>query len=765
VKFRKKWLDIPGLSQGNEKNQNSSRVWCGRTSACMIFNYYQKVAGKSDAELIVNNQTDATKPWNLVYSDGEIAADGFVLGEPLDRAVTGWQEVQLYPPSARPEASTAVTDELVNRHLEPLYRSIDNNNPALFFSGISMGALHTEGDQTTIDNAIHIVVICGYRVDDQGSIWLLITDPSPMIGEFADPQRKAYYIGKENLEVLQAGQWYSSAAVYWVRARRLFEKNERTTDPDDLLCDYVPSNPNANARPGFCVLMNADAATPDSDFGHAVAGFSLPLATRSAPGLQTIDWYFDQNEKEGSGGFFPLGANTVWHGGVHVHAERGALLVADADGTVVAARLPGDAAAAGHYGSTNFVLLRHEVKGQFLNEVQGRRTLPRLTTQVAGIRLRRTAAKRNDNVIGELAKGDELTPLDPVPIPADGFNWVRAKVAASAVPALANAEGWVAFRDDLAAGAYEVERLFDPEETLVFYSLYMHLDAVALEPGNQQLAPIRWLQTLHLTVESKSLTLRTAPNGAGTEPLLPKGTVLKVLDPAFQQAGEHAWGNVKVVESAAAAAVGRVGWVATEAAFVSPARRLDDEHLATLRRGEILRCDAKIASGDPIWRMGEYGSIAAPLVHWEVFSEKNLFPRWKTAEDMNDDFTADFKPIVDMVDQGLLGRDDVISAGELVAFYSDQAKARQLRTWACRFISEWAVDPDAAIPKMRGKFITRGLKEKYLPYLWWNAARAAGVPLPQDPRVWHYNPIAVAWAFNAPAGIDGRIDLRINEIL
>lgn len=75
-----------------------------------------------------------------------------------------------------------------------------------------------------------------------------------------------------------------------------------------------------------------------------------------------MDGYYTHTEKTIKSGYYPLGANTVWHGGVHVRAEAGALVRATAPGRIVAARLPGDEAkASGSYGSHNFILLRHTI--------------------------------------------------------------------------------------------------------------------------------------------------------------------------------------------------------------------------------------------------------------------------------------------------------------------------------------------------------------------------------------------------------------------
>lgn len=84
----------------------------------------------------------------------------------------------------------------------------------------------------------------------------------------------------------------------------------------------------------------------------------------------SLDKAYQHTEVEAGRGFFPIGHNAVWHGGVHLYAAKGSPVHAMFDGTVVAARLSGDAAAAiGDFGSLNFVVVEHEVRGSVLNQL------------------------------------------------------------------------------------------------------------------------------------------------------------------------------------------------------------------------------------------------------------------------------------------------------------------------------------------------------------------------------------------------------------
>jgi hypothetical protein len=97
------------------------------------------------------------------------------------------------------------------------------------------------------------------------------------------------------------------------------------------------------------------------------ASFSLPLdittlETKLSPTADAFAKYYTHTEQEFTGGYFPIGANTSWHGGLHLKGTEAIPVHAIAPGTVVCARMPvqdpqKDQLA---YGSRNFVLIRHD---------------------------------------------------------------------------------------------------------------------------------------------------------------------------------------------------------------------------------------------------------------------------------------------------------------------------------------------------------------------------------------------------------------------
>lgn len=78
-----------------------------------------------------------------------------------------------------------------------------------------------------------------------------------------------------------------------------------------------------------------------------------------------------------SGGYFPLGGNNTWHGGVHFPRPQGATIFAPFEATIVAARLdPDPKTALGPSGHVNFILLRHEISEEAYRRLQFRPTDP-----------------------------------------------------------------------------------------------------------------------------------------------------------------------------------------------------------------------------------------------------------------------------------------------------------------------------------------------------------------------------------------------------
>jgi hypothetical protein len=109
--------------------------------------------------------------------------------------------------------------------------------------------------------------------------------------------------------------------------------------------------------------------------------FPVDLGGGLTPEPSTVELFRRHTEVDGTRGFFPLGGQSHWHGGVHLYADEGATVHAMLDGVVVAARLAPEAGdAVGTFGSHNFIVVRHDVRGRVLNELQEGDSLKRNET-------------------------------------------------------------------------------------------------------------------------------------------------------------------------------------------------------------------------------------------------------------------------------------------------------------------------------------------------------------------------------------------------
>jgi hypothetical protein len=527
-------------------------------------------------------------------------------------------------------------------------------------------------------------------------------------------------------------------------------------------------NTRITARGRWLENYQAEAAPAPS------VSFPFDLGGGLAPTEDATAAYYQHTEVEHQGGYFPIGANTVWHGGVHLRVDRGTPVRAPCDGKLVAARLSDDPAhASGHFGSRSFVLLAHEVAGSVLNKTAPRGKLIGYVLR-ASVNMRGRPTTSGARLI-VLEPGDELRRLDDEEPSADGFTWAHVEVSAAANAGKLGTVGYVAIRPEWYTAVREdhtVEAL-DEEQTYTFYSLYMHLGCEPLDGSSEALDQVTWLHAEPST-SSEALTAAVgeppSPNAAADVQRVQarlkvhgvySGPESGSYDAATKAAIEQFQGQmvrdgiirgVDVIISPG----GRT-WTTLQRAPQRARPQLDEALVDALRSGDVVALDKPIGGGEVLWTSGEYGSPGhrAELIHWEIFSAEPLLPGRTKVEDDDDDFNLDNAQIVDMVEQdtGWWESDEILTLAEIVRFYAEHPSAKLLRDYQCRFISEWAVDLDVAIPKMHGAhlFSTHGLAQRMQPYLWWQEAEAQGVALP-DPKCWHYNPITFTRAL-AAAGL------------
>ena len=354
-------------------------------------------------------------------------------------------------------------------------------------------------------------------------------------------------------------------------------------------------------------------------------------------------------EKGGRGGWYPVGANTLWHGGVHLRpapddpaAPR--TVHACLPGRVVAARLGAGAEAEGPFGSRNFVLVRHAAPAppaadepddapappapsgadepdvffslyMHLAPLADDRSGPAgasvdLEVTASRLNLRTSPQNRgpaNLHPAGPAPRGTRVTPLSAPPEPeANGFRWVRPHLPGGAVDAFAHG-------DYLApvGGAVTVEsvpwlREPAPEEM------------VTTGPRNVRAAP---------TTRGPNLLL-DEPVPAGTR-FVPRPDAPQ----AALQAGRFVWGTVYLPtgRTSRSGAPTLDGFVHDGALRAVEARgEVDRALLDRLAGGAVVALDRPVEAGDVLWTVGTHGLRALPddplpeTLHWEVFSEANL---------------------------------------------------------------------------------------------------------------------------------------------
>jgi peptidoglycan hydrolase-like protein with peptidoglycan-binding domain/GH24 family phage-related lysozyme (muramidase) len=729
-------LDVPTLSQGNRGNAANDDVWCGRTSAAMAHNYLRRVAGKTD--LIVNSEAHG----DLVYPDGSVAAAQFVLAEPLERALAGWQRVVLFPKTPDARRALPLDEAQVRAVLQPLLSCLDRHNPVVAYTGLSANAKTSR----------HLVVFSGYRLKDD-ALWLHVDDPSTMNFRKGG---KGTLLGAENLEVLSEGEWYASGARYWLRARRLFEKNDNSAATDDLWCDHCD-------RPGLTVFVN-EHPTPASSFVRTrrAAAVSLPLDLGGglAPTPANLERAFAHVEVEHEGGYYPLTANALWHGGVHLHAAEGATVHALADGEVVAARLdPDPARSQGAFGGLNFVIVRHAVSGKALNDAASEPA--RVGLRLLGDRNLRASASKQGDLVGLLQEHDVVHFVDRTrePARADDLDWHEVVVVSAKTADLVGKRGWVAYATSAFEDVHGVRgAAFDDAKDYPWFSLYLHLAAEPLAADNPRLSDVAWL---HAEATGSKESIAGSVGRGGANARADVKTVQRLLNERGHAAGEAdglaGKTTIAAIEAFQKASglgvdgligVGGKTWKALSAA---PPPALDAALVDALKDGAITKVGRRVRAGDVLWTVGRGpgapGADAPFLLHLEAFSDDLLLPKWEQAQDESEDWNVDSEAVL----RGLQQHAEAFQkdgAAELARFFREDHDAGRLRRTACRFVSEWAVDLEQATAALEARgWITAGLKERLAPYGFYaEAARVAG-GLP-DRLHWHYHPLALLQALS-----------------
>jgi len=409
-------LLVPSMTQGNAKTGGND--WCGRTSAAMVHNYYHAL--KKTGFKVINDNTRG----NLYHVGGELDGEraamtsggGYSPSVAVAAGIKAFgltgdiRRVNLYPPAKRdatpsielsPEESLRFDYRGVEL-LQDLFRYLEAFHPVVIYTMFTTGPTH-------------IVVASGYRVDKHG-IWLRIDDPAncrPPSAKSKAPSSDAgegktkftkydILVGSHGLklgpdsilEIIDEGSGQGDmgrGAEYWIRVHRLISVNEGVFS-SHLLSDNIQGETTYHF---LCLFPPLDGDLPPKippDLAEAIpGGFRIPVdfsadgslapveegvrfeedAIALLPSRALLDKLWERTEKQAQSGFFPLGASTTWHGGLHLPCRNGSAgegqpVCAMADGEVIAARWKprsggGSGDAEGAWGSPNFVLLRHKL--------------------------------------------------------------------------------------------------------------------------------------------------------------------------------------------------------------------------------------------------------------------------------------------------------------------------------------------------------------------------------------------------------------------
>lgn len=529
--------------------------------------------------------------------------------------------------------------------------------------------------------------------------------------------------------------------------------------------ELAPAASKNGTRSLVYTLVDGDFLTPQ----RTSIVFPVDLSAGRAVSPESAASLYVHTEMQSRGGYFPLGANTVWHGGVHLHVPEGHFVSAPFKGKVIAARLPGDPKKAlSHYGSTSFVLVQHDIDGATLN-----RTAPR--GKVIAYRVTQDVKLRakpgtTTNIVGTLKEGDRVDLTNQPNATAEGLVWAHVVVTRTNDKALKDKVGYIAVKADWLQSYFEAPKFqkLDETKTFRFYSLYMHLAAVKLDGKADLFKSVKWLLARPAKPEAPVTETLSASVGAGG---VNRPDDVKKVQRRLAVHGKYSGPIQDACDAATKTAItnfqatflkkpdGRIDpgggtWsrLCQPKLIENAAPTLDYALVRELDKGEVVKIDRDVEAGEVLWATGVHGSTGSRvgLLHWEIFSADCLLPWAKQVIDDDDDFNMDCDAILKMVDQdaaswSLYDENEILSMDELHRFYKTNPKSKLLRDYACRFISEWAVDLSKAIPKMKGRFSTWGLEERLAPSLFWADAVKKKVPLPPSPKVWHYNPITFTY--------------------
>jgi hypothetical protein len=156
----------------------------------------------------------------------------------------------------------------------------------------------------------------------------------------------------------------------------------------------------------------------------------------------------------------------------------------------------------------------------------------------------------------------------------------------------------------------------------VFYSLYMHLDAVPLSTDNTFIRKLMWLgkRTLHYKFKSKRVYRNSPKEDKETyEGTFAVGDVVEWVE----DAQPAPWKKIRLND-------GREMYMSYRSDVIDEVITYtpDEELLNKFKTNKVVKLDIQVPGDQLLWRASDgVPAFQTPgFLHWEIFSEQNVFP-------------------------------------------------------------------------------------------------------------------------------------------
>jgi hypothetical protein len=499
-------------------------------------------------------------------------------------------------------------------------------------------------------------------------------------------------------------------------------------------------------------------ATDGTPPGVGIEGDLCYPLNRAIPELDAARALYQHTEKDHVGGYFPVGTNTVWHGGVHLRGEQGDPVYACAKGEVIAVRMPRDPAKGyGYYGSRNFVLMRHTSdEFTWYSLYMHLDSLP-ADEDPAWIDASSVSGQGLPGLEYD-ASGEYVTGGDPNAKVADNFSlWefdtgsgyrVSVRLVAELQTLRERAGRAVNVRSVDASGD-RCRLASDADIVSLATTRAGEADSVveASAEGSEVWVSLDPSQAVSLTDETLEKLLDGGVIGL-TVPLQ-AGDLIGWMGTFGEDDEQHPQLHWEIFSDR------NVPNLFSAPADDSDSDTDDDDDDTNPDADTDPDADDSDSDSDP---SDSDSDSTDPDPDRDSDSDPDrdvdAEPRpgvWTTVMDRDEDFNMDVSAITSLIDQDDAlwyqdqeEQDEILTGEELTRFFQTNPDAKKVRRYSCYFVSEWGMDLSVVIPAMLnlGIWDTYLLEDRIKPYLWWNEALAENVPLPLSRHTWHFNPIA-----------------------